>query len=134
MAVTATSAVLDVIDWQKLKENARETGIHLKKRLTEEILPYKCVGDVRGMGLFQGIDIVKSKESREEDGELAKKIITEMREKLVLVSRDGPKANVLKIKPPIVFNKENVDTLIDNLKMVLDNLPELKSESDLIEI
>mgnify|MGYP006897128841 CR=1 FL=1 len=37
MAVTATSAVLDVIDWQKLKENARETGIHLKKRLTEEI-------------------------------------------------------------------------------------------------
>ena len=123
-----------MIDWQKLQENARETGIHLKKRLTEEILPYKCVGDVRGMGLFQGIDIVKSKDSREEDGELAKKIISEMREKLILVSRDGPKANVLKIKPPIVFNKDNVDTLIDNLKIVLDELPELKSESDFVEI
>jgi len=65
MAMTATSAVLDVIEWQKLQENARETGVYLKKRLTEEILPYKNVGDIRGMGLFQGIDIVKSKESRE---------------------------------------------------------------------
>lgn len=64
LAVTATSAVLDVIEWQKLQENARVTGVHLKKRLTEEILPYACVGEVRGMGLFQGIDIVKSKESR----------------------------------------------------------------------
>ena len=64
LAVTATSAVLDVIEWQKLQENALETGIHLRKRLIEEILPYACVGDVRGMGLFQGIDIVKSKESR----------------------------------------------------------------------
>ena len=52
----------------------------------------------------------------------------------MLVSRDGPKANVLKIKPPIVFNKDNVDTLIDNLKTVLDGLPELKSENDFVEI
>ena len=61
LAVTATSTVLDVIDWQHLQENAKETGIYLKKRLTEEILPYRFVGDVRGMGFFQGIDIVKSK-------------------------------------------------------------------------
>lgn len=68
------------------------------------------------MGLFQGIDIVKSKESREEDGAFAKKIIMKMREKLVLVSRDGPQHNVLKIKPPIIFNRENADTLVDKLK------------------
>jgi len=43
-----------------------------------------------------------------------------MRKKLILVSRDGMKANVLKIKPPIVFNKKNVDTLIDNLKEVFE--------------
>jgi ethanolamine-phosphate phospho-lyase len=61
LAVTASSAVMDVIEWQKLQENARETGEYLKKRLTEEILPYKNVGDIRGVGLFQGIDIVKSK-------------------------------------------------------------------------
>lgn len=66
MAMTATSAVLDVIDWQKLQENACETGKYLNKRLNEEILPfYDFVGDIRGVGLFQGIDIVKSKASRE---------------------------------------------------------------------
>ena len=122
MAVTASSAVMDVIEWQKLQENARETGRHLKKRLIKEILPYKCVGDVRGMGLFQGIDLVKSKESREEDGDLAKKVIMRMRDKLVLISRDGPKNNVLKIKPPIVFNKQNVDCMIDRLKETFDEL------------
>jgi len=59
---------------------------------------------------------VKSKESREEDSDLAKKVIMKMREKGVLVSRDGKKANVLKLKPPMVFNKENVDTFIEKLK------------------
>ncbi len=80
------------------------------------------MGDVRGLGLFQGIDIVKSKESKEEDGELAKKIIMRMRDKLVLVSRDGPLHNVLKIKPPLVFNKSDVDTLIERLKETLSEL------------
>ena len=74
------------------------------------------------MGLFQGIDIVKSKGCRQEDGDYAKKVITRMREKLVLISRDGPQHNVLKIKPPIVFNKQNVYTLIEKLKETLNEL------------
>lgn len=74
------------------------------------------MGEVRGVGLFQGIDIVENKENKVENGDLAKKIIMKMREKLVLVSRDGPHHNVLKFKPPMVFNKENVDTLVDKLK------------------
>jgi 4-aminobutyrate aminotransferase-like enzyme len=55
---------LDVINWQKLQENAFETGKHLSKRLKEEILPYEFVGDIRGLGLFQGIEIVTDKESQ----------------------------------------------------------------------
>lgn len=74
------------------------------------------------MGLFQGIDIVKGKESRVEDGAFAKLVIMKMRNKLVLISRDGPKSNVLKIKPPMVFNKQNVDTLIEKLKETFDEL------------
>ena len=128
MAMTAVSAVMDVIEWQKLQENAKETGDYLNKRLREEILPaYDFVGDIRGVGLFQGIDIVQSKQSRTEDGETAKVVITRMRERLILVSRHGPLHNVLKIKPPIVFNKQNVDTLLENLKQVLD---ELKAERE----
>ncbi|CAM6002351.1 unnamed protein product [Sphagnum balticum] len=74
------------------------------------------------MAVTAGIDIVKSRETREEDGGTAKKIIMRMRAKGVLVSRDGVKGNVLKIKPPIVFNKENVDTLLYNLKETLNEL------------
>lgn len=111
-----------------MQENAKETGDYLNKRLKEEILPfYDFVGDIRGVGLFQGIDVVKSKQSRLEDGETAKEVITRMRERLILISRDGPLHNVLKIKPPIVFNKQNVDTLIENLKQVLD---EIRSERE----
>jgi 4-aminobutyrate aminotransferase-like enzyme len=111
-----------------LQENAKETGDYLNRRLNEEILPhYDFVGDIRGVGLFQGIDIVHSKQSRREDGDTAKVIITRMRERLILVSRDGPLHNVLKIKPPIVFNKKNVDTLLENLKEVMD---EIKAERE----
>lgn len=128
MAMTAVSAVLDVMEWQKLQENAKSTGDYLNRRLREEVLPYyDFVGDIRGVGLFQGIDIVKSKQSRAEDGETAKEVITRMRERLILISRDGPLHNVLKVKPPIVFNKENVDTLVENLKQVFE---EIKGERE----
>jgi 2,2-dialkylglycine decarboxylase (pyruvate) len=60
MAVTATSAVLDVIECQKLQENAKEVGKYLFENL-QSLLKYEFVGDVRGRGLFQGVDIVKSK-------------------------------------------------------------------------
>ena len=106
-----------------MQENAKETGESLTKRLKAEILPhYDFVGDIRGVGLFQGIEIVHSKQSRREDGDTAKTIITRMRERLILVSRDGPLHNVLKIKPPIVFNKKNVDTLVENLKEVMEEI------------
>ena len=118
LAVTAVSCVLDVISWQKLQENAAETGRYLREKL-EDLRSYRFVGDIRGVGLFQGIDIVKDKESRVEDGELASKIILMMREKDILVSRDGVEGNVLKIKPPIIFNKADADFLISTLDRVL---------------
>ena len=123
LAVTAVSCVLDVISWQKLQENAAETGRYLREKL-EDLRSYRFVGDIRGVGLFQGIDIVKDKESRVEDGELASKIILMMREKDILVSRDGVEGNVLKIKPPLVFNKENVDELMAGFHQVFKQLSE----------
>ena len=92
-------------------------------------MKFPFVGDIRGEGLFQGIDIVEDKESRVENGRLASQIILKMREKGVLVSRDGMKGNVLKIKPPIVFNKSNVDQLIGTFEVVMK---ELSSKSVII--
>ncbi len=64
LAVTAVSSVIDIIVWQKLQENAKQTGAYLSEQL-QELKQYEFVGDVRGVGLFQGIDIVRSKESKE---------------------------------------------------------------------
>lgn len=81
---------------------------------------FQFVGDIRGVGLFQGIDIVKDRKSRVEDGQKAFRIITLMRERHILVSRDGMKGNVLKIKPPIVFDKSNVDDLVTAFNEVME--------------
>lgn len=74
------------------------------------------------MGLFQGIEIVKSKETKEHDGEMAKKIIMRAREYGVLLSRDGVHHNIIKIKPPIVFNCDNVDQVMKVLSIVFAEL------------
>ena len=87
-----------------------------------ELCVYPFVGDLRGVGLFQGIEIVKDRATKEHDGERAKHIILAARKKGVLVSRDGTEHNILKVKPPIVFSKEHVDRLIDTLKEVMQNM------------
>jgi 4-aminobutyrate aminotransferase-like enzyme len=121
MAMAATCAVLDVIDKERLQQNASETGSYLRQKL-EEMREFPWVGDVRGSGLFQGVEIVTDKETKGHDGDRAKRIIAEMRKRGVLVSRDGTEHNILKIKPPITFNKQNVDTLIETLRTVLKDM------------
>jgi len=111
-------AVLDVIKEDQLQQNAQETGAYMKAGL-EDLMPrYPLLGDVRGMGLFIGIELVK------DDLLTPAKIETyyiadRMKEEGILVSVDGPLYNVLKIKPPIVFNKENADHYIDTLDIIL---------------
>jgi ethanolamine-phosphate phospho-lyase len=131
MACTAAEAVIDIIRNQKLQENAVEVGEYLNGKL-KELLRFEQVGDVRGMGFFQGIDIVKSKKTRTPDSEMALKIRQEVRARGVLISVDGLHANVLKFKPPMVFSKENADTLIETLTTVLQlfNGKELKKITD----
>ena len=80
---------------------------------------YPCIGDVRGSGLFLGIDLVIDPESKEPDTQLAKHIKNELRERSILVSTDGPANNVIKIKPPMCFSKKNADHLITSFKGVL---------------
>jgi ethanolamine-phosphate phospho-lyase len=118
IACTAAEAVIDIIRKQKLQENATEVGDYLNGKL-KGLLRFEQVGDIRGMGFFQGIDIVKSKKSRDPDSETALKIRQEVRNRGVLISVDGPHNNVLKFKPPMVFNKDNADTLIKTLTDVL---------------
>jgi len=112
-------AVLEVLLEENLKENARDTGNYLKERLTELIERHTLIGDVRGMGLFIGIELVKDRRSLEPAAREASAVVNHMKERGILLSTDGPLHNVIKIKPPIVFNRQNADMLVENLDQVL---------------
>ena len=85
-----------------------------------------CLGDVRGIGLFVGIDLVRDRESRKPATAEAQHIIARMKEECILLSADGPYCNILKIKPPLVFNQDNADRLVSVLDEVLTELRDSK--------
>ena len=109
-------AVLDIIEKEDLQTNAKNVGNYFLKSLNLLKKKYrKYISDVRGSGLFLGIDIIKNGNNFNPDPKMAKEIINYMKEKGILLSIDGPFKNVIKIKPPIIFNKENVDLVCFNL-------------------
>ncbi|MEO6682983.1 MAG: aminotransferase class III-fold pyridoxal phosphate-dependent enzyme [Ginsengibacter sp.] len=115
-------SVLDVIQDEKLQEHALETGNYLMDLLKN--LSEKCslIGDVRGHGLFVGAEFVKDRISKEPAVEEINRVIEKMKEKGFLLSTDGPLNNVLKIKPPLVFNKKNAEEMVRALGVVLDEM------------
>lgn len=115
-------AVLDVIKDEKLQENAYKVGTLLKSRLQELKRKHEIIGDVRGMGLFLGVELVLDRQTLAPAAEQATEIIERMKDRGILLSTDGPLANVLKIKPPLVFTDENGNDLVDTLDIVLSEL------------
>jgi 4-aminobutyrate aminotransferase-like enzyme/Ser/Thr protein kinase RdoA (MazF antagonist) len=111
-------AVLDVIEREHLQQNALEVGNYLMARLWELMSEHPLIGDVRGLGLYIGVELVTDREARTPAGEQASYIANRMRDYGVLISTDGPDHNVLKIKPPIVFSRRNADHLVDMLARV----------------
>jgi len=112
-------AVLDVIQEENLQRKALEVGNYLKAGLEKLKHQYRLVGDVRGLGLFLGVEFVLHLETLAPATAEAAYVAERMRDKGVLVSTDGPYRNVLKIKPPLVFSKADADRLIDVLNQVL---------------
>jgi 4-aminobutyrate aminotransferase-like enzyme len=105
-------AVLDVIDEERLQENASNVGAYLRLGLEALMRKHQLIGDVRGMGLFLGVELVLDRATREPAVGQAAYIVERMMKRGVLISTDGPMHNVLKIKPPIVFSSVNADQLI----------------------
>ncbi|WP_350291865.1 aminotransferase class III-fold pyridoxal phosphate-dependent enzyme [uncultured Croceitalea sp.] len=111
-------AVLEVIEEDGLQQNAAEVGDYYKSLLKELQAKNSCIGDVRGEGLFLGIDIVKDG-SKETDGKLASTIKNELRNQYILVSTDGPDDNVIKTKPPLCFTKQNAEEVVERIDAIL---------------
>ena len=113
-------AVLNVIEEEGLQQNAKDVGFYLKSLLNELKEKYSIIGDVRGFGLFLGIELVRDPESLEPADKEADQIMNSMKEKGILISTNGPDHNVLKIKPPLVFTKDNAIQLVETLNGVLN--------------
>jgi 4-aminobutyrate aminotransferase-like enzyme len=112
-------AVLDVMRDEHLQAHAREVGARLKRGLSSLMADVPLVGDVRGLGLFIGVELVRDRESLEPAAAQAGYVIDRLRDRGVLVSTDGPLHNVLKIKPPMPFSADDADRLVAVLRDVL---------------
>jgi len=112
-------AVLDIIEEEGLQENAFEVGKELIALLDQLKSKHDIIGDVRGKGLFLGIEIINDTETLSPDQIATDQIVNEMRNRGILLSSDGPDHNVIKIKPPMVFNRSNALFLVETLDKVL---------------
>ena len=112
------NTVLNIIEDEDLQKNALEVGDNLISQLQN--LNHPLIGDIRGMGLFVGIELINNKELLSPATREAKQIENDMKDCGILISTDGPDHNVLKIKPPMVFNHENVDELVFKLSSILN--------------
>ena len=112
-------AVIDTIEQEGLVENAAEVGAYVLLRFRELQKNHACVGDVRGRGLFFGIDLVSDRETKKADSATARKVVNELRHRGILMSKIGEHDNVLKLRPPLCFSKENADLLVATLDDVL---------------
>lgn len=99
---------MDVVENEKLQENAQMVGGYILSEGVKVAHDFDMIGDVRGCGLFVGFEMVKSKTCRTPATQEANWIVDRMKQiHHILISSDGPKENVLKLKPPMVFTKEN---------------------------
>ncbi|MBI87558.1 MAG: aspartate aminotransferase family protein [Euryarchaeota archaeon] len=108
-------AVMDVIEQEDLQTRARDLGDRLILGLNELKSAHEIIGDVRGKGLFLGIEMVLDRESLEPARQEAAELVEKMRDKGVLLSTDGPLHNVIKIKPPMVLSEQDVDETLAKL-------------------
>jgi 4-aminobutyrate aminotransferase-like enzyme/Ser/Thr protein kinase RdoA (MazF antagonist) len=119
VACAAGLAVLDVLEEERLQEHALRVGKHWVaglKTLQERRL---LIGDVRGSGLFLGIDLVRDRASRESATAEADYVVNRLRERGVLAGTDGPHHNVIKLRPPLIFSESDANLFIETLDSIL---------------
>ncbi len=123
VSIAAASAVLSVIEDEALIANAKSTGEAMLSGMRALQANDERIGDVRGSGLFLGLEFVKDREAKEPDAALASHVVNEMRRRGVLISASGPFGNVLKIRPPLPFSHDNAGFFLDVLSSVLRDAP-----------
>ncbi|XP_050689409.1 5-phosphohydroxy-L-lysine phospho-lyase-like [Eriocheir sinensis] len=126
VSAAVANAVLDVIEDEKLLENASTVGNFLLQEFRKLQKKYQLIGDVRGQGMFLGLDLVKNRETREPATAEAAFINKRLKERHVLLSADGPHRNVLKFKSPLVFSVEDAMELVSKLDAIMDEMEQVE--------
>jgi alanine-glyoxylate transaminase/(R)-3-amino-2-methylpropionate-pyruvate transaminase len=113
VSMAAGLAVLDVIEADGLQENSRVVGGHLKAGLERLMRSHSVIGDVRGMGLMLGVELVRTGATTDPAKAETLDVLEAAREGGVLIGKGGLEGNVLRIKPPMCITKEDVDFALD---------------------
>jgi 4-aminobutyrate aminotransferase-like enzyme len=116
------SAVLQTVLEEKLQSHAETVGRRVLHQLHDLITRYEIIGDVRGSGLFLGVELVRDRNTKEPASEEATLVVNEMRERGILLGTDGPFHNVIKIRPPMPFTTSDGDRLVETLAEILSRL------------
>lgn len=119
VAMAAANATLEVVQSENLMANANQVGAIMLSGLRDLMQEDERIGDVRGTGLYLGVEMVKDRETREPNGPLALALVNEMRRRRVLISATSYNANVLKVRPPLIFTAANADQFLTELKAAL---------------
>ena len=123
VSCAAGLAVLNVLQDEALQQHALDMGTHLSQGLRALQSKHKVIGDIRGRGLFQGIELVSNRETKDPAPQTATRVIEELVARGILLSVDGPHYNVLKIKPPLVISQTDIERFLDELDKVLLRTP-----------
>ncbi|HXN51303.1 MAG TPA: aminotransferase class III-fold pyridoxal phosphate-dependent enzyme [Candidatus Acidoferrum sp.] len=119
VACAAGLAVLDVVRDEALQDRALRVGKYWIAELRKLQECHRLIGDVRGSGLFLGIDLVRDRETCEPATEEANYVVNRLRECGILVGTDGPQHNVIKLRPPLIFSESDADLFVTTLESIL---------------
>jgi 4-aminobutyrate aminotransferase-like enzyme/Ser/Thr protein kinase RdoA (MazF antagonist) len=120
VAAAAGLAVLDALEEERLQENALRVGDYLIARLRELQEGHALIGDIRGSGLFLGVDFVRDRATRGPAPDEASYIVNRLHDSGILTGTDGPHHNVIKLRPPLVFSQADADLLVSTLHSILE--------------
>ncbi|CAI5668606.1 unnamed protein product [Oreochromis niloticus] len=117
-------AVLDVIEKEDLQGNALRVGQYLTSLLEKQKEKHLLIGDIRGRGLFVGVELVRDRLKITPATAEAQEVIYRLKEQHILLSADGPHRNVLKFKPPMCFTTEDAELVVEKIDVILTELEE----------
>lgn len=128
VSIAAAQATLDII-MGGARVNSEKIGAYTLNGFKNLMEKYPQIGDVRGAGMYFAVEYVKDRKTKEPDSELTRQVVSELRERRVLISSTGKLSNCLKIRPLIVFTKENADQLLREFDLTMEKLTNNRGSS-----